>query len=168
MSIDLISEIIKFNSLGFDKNDWVVSGGGVLYICGIRSTNDLDVQMRPEVFDKLKKSGKYKTTEITKGDITYTKVNISDVIEVYDNTELLTFYLKSFDDILDSSFPYKFYDRLTNLVEVNVTDLLTIRDWKKILGREKDIKDVDLINDYISLNRKIKRGKPSITADNMK
>jgi hypothetical protein len=104
---------------------YVILGSGALAIKGIRENKDLDILVEKDTFLELKK--KYKINE--KGMIEIGHVEIWDNFEPWFDANLL---------IEDCEIIEGFrFMKLKYLIE-----------WKKKFGREKDIRDLKLIEDY--------------------
>ena len=118
----------RLDSLGLDKEKYIVISGGVMLFHGLKSsTEDIDIKVSKEYFEELKE--KYSFKESPKFDYLY---ELSDDVEVavldYDDT---------FFDIIDG---------------YRVEKLEIELKWKKEHKREKDIEAIKIIEDY--LNRK--------------
>ena len=119
--------IEELKKLNLPQDKFAVFGSGPLAIRKIRESEDVDIIVKPELWEKLiKKYPLEKENLIKIGKIEVYKdwLNLSDRIdEMIDNAEII------------EGFPY-----------VRLKYLL---DWKRWMGREKDIKDIKLIEDYL-------------------
>lgn len=113
--------------LGLSRDDYAIFGSGPLGIRGIRESADIDIVVRDEVWEGLcKKFPCEDDSFISVGDI--------DVVRDYwkkwfDMDELI--------DGADIIEGYRFV-KLEHVVE-----------WKKARGKEKDLRDVVLIDAYL-------------------
>ena len=99
----------------------ILSAGGAMVMHGLRkTTNDLDIEVPPEHFDKLLNSGKYPIHKFD--DVTV--IEYSDEIEVHSNL--------TFKDVI-------------NLDNVMCYSTLSILTQKLELNREKDQNDIKIL-----------------------
>lgn len=129
----IISELEKFN---FPKNEYAIFGSGPLAIRELRESNDIDVIVTKKLFEKLKLENPKNISLTKNGD---EKVLIRD-IEIFNswrdikhNVDLL---IKTSE--LIEGYPF--------------VKLEYVIEWKKNRGKEKDHKDIDLINKFLNKN----------------
>ncbi|MFA5333977.1 MAG: methyltransferase domain-containing protein [Candidatus Nanoarchaeia archaeon] len=151
----------KLKSLNLPNGDYAIFGSAPMGIRGIRETNhDLDLIVKPELWDELKK--KYGLAHIkgVKGEV----IIIDKDIEVYNSWGD---WIKDIIPLIDSAeliqgFPF--------------VKLKYVLDWKIKYGREKDKKDAILIREYLdkhyfdeeySMNKECFGLKPSNIAAKM-
>lgn len=144
--INVVSEIIKFDSIGLDKKDWMVFGGAVLTLHGIRETNDLDLYVRPEVYTDLRNSGKYKIITVNSTNGEKEIIKISNDIEIAPTISPLN---TKFETVLKKALLCEVCDPCNKKTNFNVIDLNTLIKWKSLVGRKKDLDDIKLIEQYI-------------------
>ncbi|MBL4931202.1 hypothetical protein [Clostridium paridis] len=103
---------------------WISSGAG-LVLHGIKEkTNDIDLGCTSKLFDSLINKGyKYKTLADGRR-----VIEINGSIEVIENW---------------------FVDEVETVNELSVATIESIRKQKLKLGREKDFRDIKLIDDYL-------------------
>ncbi len=126
--------IKKFMDFGFPKNEWLIFGGFVLAIHGIRDSFDLDIMVSPSLFRILQNHKDFEviTTDHSSG------------------LKLKKYEIEIFEDILPLQFNFTESLLQTEDIEgVNVSKLSFVKNWKVMNGRKKDIDDVMLITDYI-------------------
>ena len=118
----------RLESLGIEKNDYVIISGGVMLFNGLKeSTEDVDIMVKPEVFKKLKENVTFKKSP---------KYNY--LYEMYDDVEVaVEGYNDNCYDVIDG---YK-----VEKLEIELK-------WKKENKRKKDIEAIKIIENY--LNRK--------------
>lgn len=133
--MNIFEEVEKLN---FPKDEFMVLGSGILGALGIREIGDVDLLITPELFEKLKDSGwKYEIIEIegrprdmvSKGDVQCFKEFW------WEGGELTTREGIAMGESING---------------VNFVPLLTILEAKKAMKREKDLKDVTLIEKYLN------------------
>lgn len=130
----------KVKDLKLPQGRYALFGSTTLAIRGIRASNDADIVVTESLYQELKSIGKWKTKLILKNIECLT--NEDGDIEILKswgpgewNIEKLIFDAETIDD----------------LPLVSLSDVLR---WKKLNGREKDLKDVELITEYIKNNGK--------------
>ena len=119
-------EIIKIlKNMELPLNEyWITSGAG-LVIHGVKeTTNDIDLGCTTNLVELFLKKGCNYTVEKDSSRI----VQINDTIEILENL---------------------FVDEIVFIDGLPVGSLESIKKQKTQLGREKDIKDIRLIDDYI-------------------
>lgn len=124
--IRIADRVLKF---GVPKEDIVVVGGGLLDALGLRESHDLDVMVRPEVFDALKKSGDYDTG--ISGDDEYCR---KDEVEVWG-----TWYGETFDEVANGAVVHD---------GVRYLSPEKIIEFKQAKARPKDLADIELLKEY--------------------
>ena len=131
----LLQKLSRFN---LPVNSYMLVGGGVLAAYGLRDTSDLDIICSESLFNEL--AFKYGVTN--KND--YSVIKLTNNIEVLG---LGSVYLPN---------GFKTFELLKNTAlkinNINIAPLQFIKDIKLILGREKDILDVQLIDEYLGLH----------------
>lgn len=124
----------ELEKLNLPKDKFAVFGGGVLAVWGIRETNDLDLVVLPELWEILVK--KYPAEKTDWGG----KIHLTGNIEAVEESKIgsVEETIKSADVI----FGFRF------------VNLKLMKEWKKKMGREKDLRDIKLIEEYIKYNTK--------------
>lgn len=121
-------EILKAERL--DTKDTVVVMGGALLLHGLREeTHDIDINVSQETYQSLLDRG-YKTDLNSIGRDRILVMNGENEIEI-------------FDDGIDEVE----YEEIDG---VYVQTLESILNWKKILNREKDQKDIEVITSILN------------------
>lgn len=129
---DLIKELDKLN---LPVDQYVIVSSGSLAVRGIREARDLDISVSAKLWSDLIKT--YPAID----EHGISKIEIGDIIEIlgggsFFHDESIATYQQIFDsaDVIDGK-------RYMNL------ELL--RKFKVKMGREKDQKDVELIDEYL-------------------
>lgn len=114
----------------------IVIGSGILDVLDIRVSSDLDIVVTPTVLEQLENDVRFKKDVRDSG----TRFEGPDMIEVWGGwTEPGTNTVRDFDALLaDSSV----------IGGVRYMNLAYVRAWKAAKGREKDVKDIRLIDEY--------------------
>ena len=129
--------ISKIKELNLPIGQYVVVGSGTLDILGIRSAIDIDIAVTKEFHQKLRETGEWE--EVKK----YGKIFLKkDVFEI--NPELRwEKYNTTIDQAIKSALI------IDGIPFMNLEELCK---FKKALGREKDLKDIILIENYLKTN----------------
>lgn len=117
---NFLKKLAKLTELDLPCNEYAITGSGPLAIRGIREANDVDVVVKPVLWNKLlKKHSPYDSKHMRIGNIEIWGdfINLtSRMEEVIDHAEVI------------DGFPF-----------VSLQDTLS---WKKFLNREKDQRDI--------------------------
>ena len=126
--------------LSLNPNNSIVIGSGILQVLGIRKSKDIDVVASQDVYDSLKKSGKFTVSK------NHGREVLSDGI----------FEIGTSWKVLDKS--YRFEDFTNDSIVINGVRYITIgflykakKSWVDGgYARQKDIEDVRSIEKYMS------------------
>ena len=124
----------KLKELDLPKGKFAIFGSGPICIRGLRETGDLDVIVSEDIFNEFKNRSDFKLEKKKSGNEYLEKDNI----ELYRNWHPGKWDIEKLiqeAEIIDG-FPF-----------VKLEEVLK---WKKLKGREKDIKDIKLIEDYLA------------------
>ena len=127
--------IIKaVKKLKLPLGEYVVVGGGILEALSIRGTNDVDIIVVPGLFDKLRESKKYKE------EIRWNKMFlIGDDIEIGTKLDW-----ENYSTTIEEAIR-----RATIIDGIPFLNLEETVKFKKAMGRDKDFKDIKLIEEYL-------------------
>lgn len=130
--------IQKIKELNLPSNKYVIVGSGTLDILGIRSAFDIDISVTKDLHEELRKSGEWKEEE------KYGKIFLKkDVFDI--NPELRwEKYKTTTEEAITSALI------IEDIPFMNLDELIK---FKQALGREKDIKDIELIKIYREKHR---------------
>lgn len=134
----------KIESLGFDKNDFIILGSGIMQAKEIRCIGDLDILVKEELFDKLKASGgwEYKREEFSGVE---RDVLLRGDVEIHND-----FWIDKSDSEVRKDFNHFIKDGKTELIHgINFISLKYLLFIKSLWGRQKDLNDVRLIEEYL-------------------
>lgn len=124
----------KLKSLNLPADQYVVISSGILDVLGIRKANDIDLSITKELHDELRKTGDWEE------DVRYGKVFLlKEDIEI--NPEV------SWDDYKTTT--KELIETAQVIDGINFMNLEEVIKFKKALGREKDFKDIELIEEYL-------------------
>lgn len=138
--MDIFYEIEKLN---LPKNEFVVLGSGILAALGIRSADDIDLLIQPQLFEKLKKEGwHYEVIEI--------EGKPREMI-----SKGITQAFKDFWWEDKTLSPDKGIARSQQINGINFISLATLLEYKKDMKREKDLRDVALIENYLKTHPEV-------------
>ena len=135
-------DIIKtLKAMNLPSQEYWITSGAALVIHGVKeTTRDIDLGCTSILIEKFIKEGcKYRLVE-----------DNSRIVEVTDKIELLENW---------------FVDEIIFIKNLPVASLESIKKQKSQLGREKDLIDIKLIDDYIKNNILIKVNVALITSD---
>lgn len=120
------NEIInRLNSLSFEKTQYWLVAGAAMVLYGIRdATSDIDIGCSKKLADELEAKG-CPTSVMPNG---MRRIQINKDVEAFENW---------------------YYDRVCIHDDIPVISLKGLIEMKRELGREKDLKDVMLIEYYL-------------------
>lgn len=118
----------RLKELNLPDNSFVVVGSGILNALGIRDSGDIDLIVSEDIYNRFDAAG---WDHDTWSDQTVLKKDVFDLGK--------TWYGKSVEDLIK---------RAQYIDGVPYLSLDDVYEWKKILGREKDINDLKLIEEF--------------------
>lgn len=128
----------ELKKLSLPTGEYAVFGSGPMWVRGIRESNDIDIITRGNAWEWAKANGKYGVKE----EIGLEYVQFVDGnIEVYRDWHPGKWNI---DELIDTA------DRIEGIPFVKLEYVI---DWKKKKGREKDRRDLELIEEYLSKNK---------------
>jgi hypothetical protein len=127
----LLSELETHN---LPKNDFAIGSSGVLAVRGIREANDLDIVVTNKLWNRLAK----KNNILVSNSRPY--IQLSGNIQILGNAFEKNFDLYTNDELVSKA-------EYINEIKYILLDLVVI--MKQKIGREKDIRDIQLINEYL-------------------
>ena len=129
--------IVKLLSYGLPADDYVVFGSGPMMAHGLRDSRDLDLLARGKAWEMALELGNLCHKEegtryvvLADGDI--------EVFEAWGPGHWDT------DKVIDAAEIFE---------GIRFADLNYTLDWKRRMGREKDLKDAKLIEQYLAQNQ---------------
>ena len=126
----------RVKELGLPLDQIIIIGSGILDQLGIRQSIDIDVAARSEVLEKLAHDDGW-IEKVDKHQRQYL-VKCDGSVEVWDGWEI-DGRVVEYDELLDYAVEYD---------GVKFVNLDFLRRWKNWRGREKDIQDVKLIDEW--------------------
>lgn len=126
----------KLGELNFPLGEYVVVGGAVT-AHGIRESEDLDILVTPKLYQQLKKQGFKACTCQECIDTSRVLLSIKDV-DILPNL-ILGDYLGDTKKLIEEA------DIINGFPFIKLEELVK---FKRVLGREKDFKDIKLIEQY--------------------
>lgn len=131
--MDIFTQIKRLN---FPSDQYVVFGGAAIAARGIRETNDADILVTKELLDKCSQDGQWKV---------HPRLNPNEpagldngIIEIYPT--------------IGGGFPTNFKKLRANADMIDSIPFCSLEDViriKEAYGREKDLKDIDLIRQHL-------------------
>jgi hypothetical protein len=125
--------INKLKELNLPNGEYVVTGAGIMEALGIRDSNDIDIAVTKDLFDELQSTGEWQEVEMY-GKIFLKKEGV-DVIPTLNWDKYPTTTEEAIASaVIIEGFPFMNLDELCK--------------FKTALGREKDLRDIELIRKY--------------------
>lgn len=131
--MDIVSQVKELN---LPLGQYLVVGSGVMSAHGIRAHNDIDLLVTEELYQDLKKQG-WEVVQVKPG----LEVVRKDICEASPQMVTLSNYQPNMQDLIARA------DIINGVAFSSVQDLV---DFKTALGREKDLRDIDLIKNYLT------------------
>lgn len=125
----------RVRGIGLPLDKIIVIGSGTLDVHGIRASNDIDLVVSPEIYEELSQDSSWEKGQQGR----MWRSLHRDEVEVWQNWSL------------DDS-PHPDYTDLLSVTEeiegVRFVTLDYLYGWKKAKGRDKDLSDCRLIEEY--------------------
>ena len=129
----------KVKKLDLPPGEYVVIGAGILEALGIRNTHDVDIIVAQKLFEKLRES------KIYKEEIRWNKIFlIGNQIEIGIKLDW-------------ENYSTTIKEAINTATIIDGVPFLTLEEtikFKKAMGREKDFKDIELIEKYLKDSKK--------------
>jgi len=117
--------INRLEDLNFDKSGYWVLAGSAMVLHGIRpETHDIDMGCTKEFADELETEG-YPTVVMPDGT---RRITYSEDVEIFEDW---------------------IFDRVMFVEEIPVISLEGLLEMKRSLGREKDLRDIQMIEEFL-------------------
>ena len=126
----------RVKELGLPLDQIIIIGSGILDQLGIRQSADIDVATNREVLEEIARSDGW-VEKLDKNQRQYL-VKHDGSVEIWDGWEIDGRIIE-YDKLLDYAVEYD---------GVEFVNLDFLRRWKNWRGREKDIQDVRLIDEW--------------------
>jgi len=123
----------ELHKLDLPADQFVVVGSGTMDALGMRSAQDIDIVAIPELNKKIRESGEWKEDE-RYGKIFLSKGNVEILPDVSWDA-----YSATVQELIDTALVIDGF---------NFMNLDELVKFKTALGREKDMNDIKLIEDY--------------------
>ena len=125
----------KLEEINLPLGEYAVVGSGILAALNLREANDLDVIISSKLLDKMKDGNRYKK-----------EIRCGKLFLIGDDIDIIT--QLSLDD-----YPTTIDEAIKSAIIINGFQFLNIEEtikFKQALGREKDFKDIELLNNYLA------------------
>ena len=117
--------LLKLKELKLPKDQYTVMTGAALVLHGVKEyTGDIDIGCSEKLFDQLLQQGN-KLQQLK----SYEGILIDDCIEIFRGWQT---------------------EKIIYIDEEPVADINCIRKYKQALARKKDLKDIELIDEYLN------------------
>lgn len=128
------SLLSKFRELNLSIGEYVIFGSGPLCVRGLKDWTDIDVVVLPEIYDNFKN-------------------NVDWQIKIFENSGI-EYLIKGKIEMMKDWWPEQWdikkliegADTIDGLAFVKLEEVLR---WKKMMNREKDSKDIEVIENYL-------------------
>lgn len=127
----------RVKELGLPLDQIIIIGSGILDQLGIRQSADIDVAANREALEEIARSDGW-VEKLDKNQRQYL-VKHDGSVEIWDGWEI-DGRIVEYDELLDYAVEYN---------GVKFVNLDFLRRWKNWRGREKDMQDVRLIDEYL-------------------
>jgi hypothetical protein len=138
---DKIINIVK--SLGFPLDEVLVFASGIMDVFGLKKADDIDLVVSKSVFDKIENDKSWTSAyKESVGKVMYRKTVDGMEIETPGDYDWVDWYDKKvgFASLIE---------RAENLGGVNFNNMHDLLAWKKSMNREKDQRDIALIEKHL-------------------
>ena len=126
---------VQLSQLHLPVADFAVFGSGPMWVRGIRTSDDIDLIARGDAWNRLKQIGVIHIAKNSGREV----VHLADgKIEAFDGWYPGDWNI---DALIDSA------DKIQGIPFVKLSYVL---EWKQRLKREKDLRDIELINAFMS------------------
>lgn len=125
----------EVRALNLPLGKYLVVGSGILAALGIRESKDIDLLVSEDIYEKYEKLGWKKKQVDT------------------DRFGLTNGHVELFKDFRCGKYcpdPKQMIDNPTIIEDIPFLPLEELAKFKKELGREKDLKDLELIEEYLN------------------
>lgn len=129
-----LSVLAHIKLLKFPKNEYVVGSGAVMAVHNIRETYDIDMMVSPTLFEECKKNN-WHVKKFPNG----VEGLYKDVFELFTSVKHSN-YNPTFEYLVQQS------EEIDGILFLKLSEVLK---FKKAYGREKDLRDIELIQQYL-------------------
>lgn len=120
--------ILKLRALDLPKDQYCVMTGAALVLHGVKDcTQDIDIGCSEQLYNRLLSQG-YMEQQIKR----FKGIVIDDCIEIFRNWQA---------------------DKVVYIDDIPAADIYSVRKYKQELGREKDLMDIELIDEYLAKSK---------------
>jgi len=127
--IEKVNHIYELEELNLDKSKYTIIGSSIMAAYGIRDNDDIDISVTDDLFNEISKDNRF-TREDYQPSISYRYKHISIFNGYYP-------MLKSPQQLIDESIKIDGYNFIT---------IETLKEWKEMKRRPKDINDLKILN----------------------
>ena len=131
-----IPKLVKDQRL--PEGEYIVAGGGILNALNIRESEDIDLVVTSSLYKTLKDKG---WKEVNKGTYNVLEHDPFEAGLCWDGDKN---EMQNIDDLLSDA---------VYVNDVPFTSLERLRSWKSKMKRDKDIRDIKLIDEYLNTQK---------------
>ena len=119
-------------NIGLPAGSYAIFGSGPMAVRGLRDCHDIDLIVTEEVFNEYKNESGWELKDVENGD----EVLANDGVEIFNDWGPGEWNVKQLieDSEIIEGLPF--------------VRLIEVLKWKKLLKREKDLKDIEMIEKY--------------------
>ena len=128
-------------SLHIPLEGYAVFGSALLEVLGIRKSNDIDLLVSKQLFDELEKTPEWNKFTYDNGDVALKNHS--------DDKPIVAFYSCVWIPSCSEGEVLQMIKNSIIIDNVNFVSLENTLKWKARLARDKDLKDVELIKNYL-------------------
>ena len=134
--MDIFAEVRK---LGFSDSEYVVVGSGIMQAMGIKNVDDIDIVVTPELFERCTAQG-WEWHPRPNGEPGLRRGDVSLYLDVNCPPAELSFAQLLAGSVVVEGVRFSSLDQLV--------------DFKKAYGRDKDMRDLELIAAYFASHKR--------------
>ena len=127
----------KVKALNLPDGKYALFGSVPLAAHGIRESNDIDILVAPDVYARLKGTPGWEAKVKPNGNAYLGKGDI----EVFEDWQKIGSYIPNPKRLIEEA------DMIEGMPVITLKDIV---EWKKAFGREKDLEDVRLVEEFLA------------------
>ena len=140
MQINKVKYLKELEKLNLPEGEYALWGSAPLVIAGLKESKDLDVLVSSKLWKQLAKEYPVKTFEAGNQLGEYITIGNIDFVN-----HIIGFSIEECENMIKEA---SLIDRY------RIVSLENIIKWKRILGREKDVLDIAIIEEYLKQESK--------------
>ena len=130
----------KVKKLNLPTGKYALFGSVPMTVHGIRESKDIDILLTPELYDRFRETGEWREETLPDGDKKLAKGDF-DVFKTWWSSDS---YGRDVSKLIAGA------EILDGVPVIKLEEVLV---WKKAFAREKDLKDVKLIEEFLGMQK---------------